>query len=151
MKIRRFNMQIALLLGVSLNLYAVPVEDKAIDEILNEVRLSRIPKIIEVLEEKGNKALQIDDLKNAKEYLRKALVLKQSIGMKDTEGSAGIITKISKIENKLGNNCEATKLSKLAKRIYRQIGVNFGAVSFEDTPVKPEATNCPENLTWLKD
>jgi hypothetical protein len=134
-------------------LYAIPVEEKTSDEILKEVRLSRIPQIIETLEEKGTRALEAERFPEAKAHFQKALVLKHAIGMKHTEGSAQILAKVSKIENKLGNHCEATKLSKLAQRIYRQIGLNFGAVSFEEVQKPKEAAQvtCVETITWLKD
>ncbi len=132
-------------------LYAVPIEDKSSDEILSEVRISRIPKIIEILEEKGLRALDLENYNDAKEFLQKSLVLRNAIGMKQTEGSAQILAKVSSIESKLGNQCEATKLGRLAKRIYRQIGVNFGAVQFEEPPTKVAQVSCNDTITWLKD
>jgi hypothetical protein len=132
-------------------LYASPAEDKTPDEILNEVRISRIPKIIEILEEKGMQALELEKFSEAKEFFQKALILRQAIGMKHTEGSAHILTKISSIESRLGNQCEASKLSKLAKRIYRQIGVNIGAVRIEEAPPKAERVACAETIGWLRD
>ncbi|GBF48612.1 hypothetical protein LPTSP4_01120 [Leptospira ryugenii] len=143
------------ILCISFGIQASPIEDWTTDDILKEVRVSRIPQIIDLLEEKAKKAVQAEDYQSAKEYLKKALVLKHSIGMKHTEGSASILSKISHIETKLGNRCEASKLSSLAKRIYRQIGVNFGAVSFEEggesNPKVAMSAACQENLSYVRD
>lgn len=133
------------------SLYAGPVEEKTSDEILSEVRISRIPKIIEVLEEQGLRAFELEQFKEAKLHFQKALVLRHAIGMKQTERGAHILTKVSAIESKLGNQCEASKLQKLAVRIYRQMGVNFGAVRLEEEPVKVSQLACAETISWLKD
>ncbi|TGL56638.1 tetratricopeptide repeat protein [Leptospira ognonensis] len=151
MKTFRFYSFFALFLTALPILYAVPVEDKTSDEILSEVRISRIPKIIEVLEEMGLRAYEMEQLKEAKIHFQKALVLRQAIGMKQTEGSAHILTKVSAIESKLGNRCEASKLQRLAIRIYRQMGVNFGAVRLEEEPVKVSHLACAETISWLRD
>jgi len=151
MKTLKYCFYIAIFLVCLPILYATPVEDKSSEAILSEVRISRIPKIIELLEEKGTKALEAEKFQDARGYFQKALILRNAIGMKQTEGSAHILTKVSSIESKLGNQCEASKLSLLAKRIYRQIGVNMGAVRLEEQPTKAPQFACAENIGWLGD
>ncbi|TGN11653.1 hypothetical protein [Leptospira ilyithenensis] len=145
----------AVIIGGLPSLYANPVLDKTAEEILHEVRLSRIPQIIEDLEEKAKHSMGANRFSEARDYLKKAIVLKSAIGMKDSEGNAELLTMISLIESKLGNQCEANQLSKLARKIYHRIGVNFGAVSFEEKPnalpTAVVAKNCGETVTWLSE
>jgi len=135
------------------SLHANPLLEKTSEEILQEVRLSRIPQIIEDLEEKAKHSIGANRFSEARDYLKKAIVLKSAIGMKESEGNAELLTMISRIESKLGNQCEANQLSKLAKKIYHRIGLNFGAVSFEEKPAASPATvvakNCGEKVSWL--
>lgn len=120
--------------------------DSTSKEILERVRLSRIPQVISALEDRAAKSLQSDLILNAREDLKKAIQLKQAIGMKESEGNAKLLERIASLEAKLGNGCEAKQLSKLARQIYLRIGMNLGAVSFDQKP----AVTCSE-VSWLKD
>ncbi len=156
MSFRRLLILTALFLNSIVILYANPILDQPADVILKETRLSRIPQMIQALEDKAKIYAENNKILEAREYLKKAIVLKDAIGMRESEGNAQLLTQISKLESKLGNQCEASQLSKLAKNIYRKIGVNFGAVTFEE-PKQNQETNisaakaCGESVTWLKE
>ncbi|TGM53817.1 LEPBI_I1174 family sigma 54-regulated protein [Leptospira vanthielii] len=144
--------QIAILFIISIGLQANPLLDESADDILRATRLSRIPSVIANLEERAIQKMETNDLLSAREDLKKAIQLKHAIGMKESEGNAGLLLQISKLESRLGNRCEANQYSHLAKRIALRIGVNLGAVALDRAVVpdnrKPEG--CIE-VSWLKE
>ncbi|TGL43955.1 hypothetical protein EHQ55_18110 [Leptospira meyeri] len=144
--------QIAILFIISFGLYANPLLDESADDILRSTRLSRIPSVILSLEERAIVKMESNDLLSAREDLKKAIQLKHAIGMKESEGNAGLLLQISKLESRLGNRCEANQYSHLAKRIALRIGVNLGAVAFDRVamPDNRKPDGCVE-VSWLKE
>ncbi|EKJ85123.1 LEPBI_I1174 family sigma 54-regulated protein [Leptospira meyeri] len=144
--------QIAILFIISFGLYANPLLDESADDILRSTRLSRIPSVILSLEERAIVKMESNDLLSAREDLKKAIQLKHAIGMKESEGNAGLLLQISKLESRLGNRCEANQYSHLAKRIALRIGVNLGAVAFDRAamPDNRKPDGCVE-VSWLKE
>ncbi|TGK84219.1 hypothetical protein EHQ31_05920 [Leptospira montravelensis] len=144
--------QIAILFIISFGLHANPILDEPAEDILRAVRLSRIPTVINSLEERAIQKMESNDLLSAREDLKKAIQLKHAIGMKESEGNASLLLQISKLESRLGNRCEANQYSHLAKRIALRIGVNLGAVALERANLsetrKPDG--CIE-VSWLKE
>ncbi|XDD55303.1 hypothetical protein AB3N62_05685 [Leptospira sp. WS4.C2] len=144
--------QIAILFIISFGLHANPVLDGSAEDILKNTRLSRIPAVIASLEERAIQKMESNELISAREDLKKAIQLKHAIGMKESEGNAGLLLQISKLESRLGNRCEASQYSHLAKRIALRIGVNLGAVALDRAAIpenkKPET--CLE-VSWLKE
>ncbi len=151
MKFLHLTVSFVLYCNIVSVLYAEPIENKSHEEILNDTRLSRIPQIIELIEQKGRQALEQGTFVEAKSLFQKSYLLRQAIGMRETEGGAKVLHQISYIEQKMGNQCEASKLSRLAKRIYRQIGVNIGAVEFESQPSKIAQSTCADRISWASE
>lgn len=143
MKIRHFAIFLFIFTGLS----AETNLDLSTNEILDSHRITRIPQVILALEDRALKSVQAESYISARDDLKKAIQLKQAIGMKESEGNAKLLVHISKIESKLGNGCEAKQLSRLAKQIYLRIGMNLGAVGMGELPAAP---SCSE-VSWLKD
>ncbi|MDF3821137.1 hypothetical protein P3G55_14610 [Leptospira sp. 96542] len=142
--------QFVFLFIISSGLFANPALDRPAEVILGETRLSRIPQVILSLEERAKLSADSNQFLAAREDLKKAIQLKQAIGMKDSEGNAKLLVNISKLESKLGNQCEAAQLSKLAKKIYIRLGLITGAVSLEQNETPKPREYCTE-VSWIKE
>ncbi|EOQ88525.1 hypothetical protein LEP1GSC202_2334 [Leptospira yanagawae serovar Saopaulo str. Sao Paulo = ATCC 700523] len=113
----------ALFLIISSGLWAEPSLDQSVAEILDQTRLSRIPTVISQLEERSHKKVESGDFLGAREDLKKAILLKQSIGMKESEGNAQLLFQMANLETKLGHSCEALHYTSLAKQIVKKVSL----------------------------
>ncbi|TGL72199.1 LEPBI_I1174 family sigma 54-regulated protein [Leptospira jelokensis] len=113
----------ALFLIISSGLVAEPSLDQSVSEILDQTRLSRIPTVITQLEERSQKKVESGDYTGAREDLKKAILLKQSIGMKESEGNAQLLFQMANLETKLGHSCDALHYTSLAKQIVKKVSL----------------------------
>lgn len=144
--------QIALFFIISIGLWADPSLDQSVDEILNHTRLSRIPLVIAELETRSQHKMETGDLVSARDDLKKAILLKQSIGMKETEGNAHLLFQMAKLETKLGHSCEALHYTSLANQIVKRVGIRSESLVLskgKETTVKKSET-C-EEVSWLQE
>ncbi|TGL54142.1 hypothetical protein EHQ59_08080 [Leptospira kemamanensis] len=148
MKITHF----ALFFIISHGLWADTSLDQTVSEILEQTRLSRIPAVISQLEERSSQKVKTGDYLSAREDLKKAILLKQSIGMKDSEGNAQLLFQMANLETKLGHSCEALHYSSLAKQIVRKVNlrgeISSSTLNRGQTAGKWESC---EEVSWLQD
>lgn len=145
--------QIAFFFIISLGLWAEPNLDQSVDEILNHTRLSRIPSVIAELEARSHLKVEAGDFMSARDDLKKAILLKQSLGMKETEGNAQLLFQMAKLEKKLGHSCEAVHYTSLANQIVKRVGIRNEALlaklgSREQARGKWETC---EEVSWLQE
>ncbi|XDD47585.1 hypothetical protein AB3N60_05740 [Leptospira sp. WS39.C2] len=142
----------ALFFIISLGLWADPILDESVEGILNHTRLSRIPTVISLLEERSHEKILTGDYLSAKEDLKKAILLKQSIGMKESEGNAQLLFQMADLETKLGHSCEALHYTALAKQIVRKVSIRqeLTQVSIKQGQGGGKWETC-EEVSWLQD
>lgn len=142
----------ALFFIISMGLWADQNLDQSVEEILSHTRLSRIPLVIAELEARSVQKMESGELLAARDDLKKAILLKQSIGMKESEGNAQLLFQMAKLEQKLGHRCEALHYSSLAKQIVRRVGVRSDVIAKSTKSEQRTGTweTC-EEVSWLQD
>lgn len=144
----------ALFFIISIGLWAEPQLDQSVEEILVHTRLSRIPMVIAELEERSAKKMESGDFLSARDDLKKAILLKQSIGMKDTEGNAHLLFQMAKLETKLGHSCEALHYSSLANQIVKRVGIrsdSYTLAQWNGKEVSPRKWETCQEVSWLQE
>lgn len=144
--------QIALFFIISMGLWADPSLDQSVDEILNQTRLSRIPLVIAELETRSQHKMETGDLVSARDDLKKAILLKQSIGMKETEGNAQLLFQMAKLETRLGHSCEALHYTSLANQIVKRVGIRSESlVQAKGKETGSRKWETCEEVSWLQE